>query len=298
MDKNMNFSVLISIYNNEKPEYFQQAMQSIWNDQTLKPDEIVLVEDGPLNDELNAGVEKWQDKLKNVLKVIALPENVGLGVALKVGVEKCSHEITARMDADDIATPYRFEKQLAFLKKNPIFITVGHLSSGKHPLTVVRGFLAGEAGKHGFLVLLGEGPLKTECEKLSCGRSNVRIAGRVRNVADYLQAADVFVSASLTEGCPMAVIEALACGLPVVLSDIGPHREIVRLAPQSGRLFPTKDVSALAEVLEEIMSENYSSLSKAALGIVCAHFNARRMSAQYQALYVECCKECNDSYCK
>lgn len=48
MDKNMNFSVLISIYNKEKPEYFQQAMQSIWNDQTLKPDEIVLVEDGSL----------------------------------------------------------------------------------------------------------------------------------------------------------------------------------------------------------------------------------------------------------
>ena len=115
----MNFSVLISIYNDDKHEYFQQAMQSIWDDQTLKPDEVVLVEDGPLNAELNAGVENWQDKLKNVLKVIALPQNVGLGAALQEGLMACSYYIVARMDADDISCPDRFEKQLKFLQENP-----------------------------------------------------------------------------------------------------------------------------------------------------------------------------------
>jgi len=125
MDKNMRFSVLVSIYNKEKSEYFQQAMQSIWDDQALEPDEIVLVEDGPLNAELNTAIEKWQDKLKNVLKVIALPQNVGLGAALNEGLKHCTFECVARMDTDDISRPERFEKQIGFLISHPDIDIIG-----------------------------------------------------------------------------------------------------------------------------------------------------------------------------
>ena len=63
MGRNMSFSVLISVYNNEKPDYFHQAMKSVWYDQTLKPNEIVLVEDGPLGAELSKAVKNWQDEI-------------------------------------------------------------------------------------------------------------------------------------------------------------------------------------------------------------------------------------------
>ena len=48
----MKISVLMSIYKNEKLDYFDNCMKSIWDEQILKPDEIVLVQDGPLNEDL------------------------------------------------------------------------------------------------------------------------------------------------------------------------------------------------------------------------------------------------------
>ncbi len=121
----MKFTVLMSVYEKEATAFFNRAMQSIWDDQTLKPSEIVLVEDGPLNVELNAAVEKWQDRLKNVLKVIALPQNVGLGVALNEGLKYCAFECVARMDTDDISRPERFERQIDFLISHPDIDIIG-----------------------------------------------------------------------------------------------------------------------------------------------------------------------------
>jgi glycosyltransferase involved in cell wall biosynthesis len=115
----MKFSVLMSIYNKEKPEYFNRAMQSIWDEQTVKPDEIVLVQDGKLTDELYNSIEQWKEKLKKIFKTIPLEVNVGLGDALNIGIKHCNFELIARMDTDDISLPNRFEKQLkVFENKN------------------------------------------------------------------------------------------------------------------------------------------------------------------------------------
>lgn len=108
----MKFSVLMSIYYKEKTEYFNRAMQSIWDEQSVKPSEIVLVQDGPLNDELYESISNWQDKLGGVFKTVALEQNVGLGDALNIGMNNCSNELISRMDTDDIALKGRFEKQL------------------------------------------------------------------------------------------------------------------------------------------------------------------------------------------
>lgn len=118
----MKFSVLMSIYFKEKPEYFDRCMKSIWDEQSIKPDEIVLVEDGKLTDELYEVINKWQKKLEDVLKIVSLEKNVGLGDALNIGLQHCSNELVARMDTDDIAVPNRFEKQLKILKNNNIDI--------------------------------------------------------------------------------------------------------------------------------------------------------------------------------
>ncbi len=94
-------------------------MQSIWDEQTIKPHEIVLVEDGPLTQVLYSAITRWEEKLKGVLKTVPIQHNVGLGEALQKGLLHCTHEIVARMDTDDIAAPTRFEVQLAYFAAHP-----------------------------------------------------------------------------------------------------------------------------------------------------------------------------------
>lgn len=117
---NVSFSVLISVYIKENPKYFDRALKSIIDDQILKPNEIVLVKDGPLNDELESVIEKWTKKYKNLFKIIPLEKNMGLGEALRIGVENCSYELIGRMDTDDIAKPERFKEQIEIFKTNDV----------------------------------------------------------------------------------------------------------------------------------------------------------------------------------
>ena len=113
----LNFSVLISVYQKEQPAYLQQSLESIFT-QTLLPNEVVLVKDGPLTTELDQVVEAYRQKHPE-LKVIPLPQNQGLGKALNEGLKNCSYDIVARMDTDDIAKPNRFEKQIKVLREHP-----------------------------------------------------------------------------------------------------------------------------------------------------------------------------------
>lgn len=113
----MKFSVLMSVYKKEKPEYLEACLDSIAN-QTLLPNEIVLVEDGPLTDELYQIIQNWKEKLP-ILKSLKLKQNLGLAVALNSGIKNCSHNNIARMDTDDICVPERFEKQVSYLTNHP-----------------------------------------------------------------------------------------------------------------------------------------------------------------------------------
>lgn len=119
----MKFSVLLSIYYKESPIYFRESLNSILS-QTLRPSEIILVEDGLLTEELDNEINRYLD-LHPHLKIIPLSTNQGLGKALNEGLKHCSYDIVARMDTDDIAKPERFEKQLAVFKKHPDIDVVG-----------------------------------------------------------------------------------------------------------------------------------------------------------------------------
>ncbi len=105
------FSVLISLYIREKPEYFMQCMKSIFA-QTVLPSEIVIVKDGPITERLEAIIESARKKYPELIKTVCLPQNQGLGPALAEGIRHCSYELIARMDTDDIARRDRFERQL------------------------------------------------------------------------------------------------------------------------------------------------------------------------------------------
>lgn len=111
------FSVLLSVYKKEHPTYLKQSLDSLFA-QTLTPDEIVLVKDGPLTPELEAVVTEYQSRYP-MLKVVPLPQNQGLGKALNEGLKHCSYELVARMDTDDIAKPERFERQMQVFREHP-----------------------------------------------------------------------------------------------------------------------------------------------------------------------------------
>lgn len=114
----LKLSVLMSICSRDGAGYLDAAIESIVN-QTKPADEIVIVKDGTLTNELSCLIEQWQQKHPGLLKIVSLPENSGLGVALQQGLKTCSYNIITRMDADDISCPERFEKQLQFLQDNP-----------------------------------------------------------------------------------------------------------------------------------------------------------------------------------
>ncbi|MPM50650.1 UDP-Gal:alpha-D-GlcNAc-diphosphoundecaprenol beta-1,3-galactosyltransferase [bioreactor metagenome] len=111
------FSVLMSVYYKEKPEYFDLSLKSNITDQILKPNEFVLICDGDLPVETEKVVSKYQELYPDIFKVYR-KENGGLGKALHFGLLKCSNSLIARSDSDDICTPDRFIKQVSFMSEN------------------------------------------------------------------------------------------------------------------------------------------------------------------------------------
>ena len=133
----MTISVLMSVYRSEQAACLQRALQSVWDDQTRKPDQIVLIEDGPLPAELEEVVQRQQSCVQSssqskaaetsakILTVVKLPVNGGLTKALNVGLQHVTSDLVARMDSDDIAAPNRFELQERFLEEHPEIDIVG-----------------------------------------------------------------------------------------------------------------------------------------------------------------------------
>lgn len=118
----MKFSVLMSVYFKEKPDYLDQAFRSLLT-ATVHADEVVVVLDGPVTEGLETVINEYASQLP--LKLVRLKENLGLGPALNHGLEQCKHEWVARFDTDDINFPERFEKQIEFVNQNPTVDIVG-----------------------------------------------------------------------------------------------------------------------------------------------------------------------------
>jgi glycosyltransferase involved in cell wall biosynthesis len=113
-----SISVLISVYRKENPKFLNDALNSIWDLQIIKPKEIILIKDGKLTKELHFIVKSWKDKLGEKLILIENFNNIGLTKSLNKGIEFCTGDFIARMDADDISDPNRFFLQLNFFLKN------------------------------------------------------------------------------------------------------------------------------------------------------------------------------------
>lgn len=114
----VGFSVLMSLYINEKPEFFRECMNSILS-QTVMPSEILIVKDGPVKSEVEELIKSYSDNNPGLIKTISYEPNKGLGYALSIGINECSYELIARMDTDDVARCDRFEKQLKAFENDP-----------------------------------------------------------------------------------------------------------------------------------------------------------------------------------
>lgn len=114
---NKKYSVLMSVYKKENPENFKTSIESMVN-QSLIPDQIVIVKDGPITEELDKVINYYVLKYTELFTIVVLEENMGLGKALNVGIRECRNELVARMDTDDISLEKRCELQVDKFKED------------------------------------------------------------------------------------------------------------------------------------------------------------------------------------
>ncbi|HUY51104.1 MAG TPA: glycosyltransferase [Streptosporangiaceae bacterium] len=110
------FSLLLSVWDGDRPDYLRQAFRSAVDDQTMRPDEVVIVRDGPVRGELAGCLEELQAASPVPVTLVPLQDNRGLGPALDQGLAASRFDVIARMDADDVAMPHRFEVEVPLIK--------------------------------------------------------------------------------------------------------------------------------------------------------------------------------------
>lgn len=128
------FSLLLPLYRGDRPGFLTAAFVSSVHEQQRRPDEVVIVRDGPVGDGLADTLRELVANSPVPVILVELPDNVGLAAALTVGLEHCSFEIVARMDADDVSYPNRFAVQLPIIEQG--FDVVG---SAMHEFTAESG---------------------------------------------------------------------------------------------------------------------------------------------------------------
>jgi glycosyltransferase involved in cell wall biosynthesis len=106
------FTLLLPVYAGDRPDFLDRSFHSAVHEQSLRPDQVVVVKDGPLGAALEGTVDRLVAESPVAVDVVRLPTNVGLGPALQAGLAACRHDVVARQDADDISVPGRFARQL------------------------------------------------------------------------------------------------------------------------------------------------------------------------------------------
>lgn len=176
------------------------------------------------------------------------------------------------------------KKKLDLPMDKKIYISSGLLIERKNPVALIKAFNGSNISDVACLVILGNGPLYEMCNRIK--NDSVLLRGHVANVLDYLHASDIFVSASNSEGLPNSVLEAMSASLPVILSDIEPHKEILKNDNEAGETFSTGDTAGLMDKFRQSLSWASNARGQAACNIVKDYFSARIMSRHYQQMYL------------
>ncbi len=174
-------------------------------------------------------------------------------------------------------------KELNLSEEKFIFLVLGTFRARKNVGTIIDAVRSmGESNIE--LVIVGAGDQEIELKEKAKGDSRIIFTGMVSNAKDYLQASDVLVSSSLAEGLPNTVLEAISCGLPCILSDIGPHREIMTDSIM-GEFFDKYSEEELAQKMKEALSWDIKEKSKYVREIAEERFSINTLAKNYLAIY-------------
>lgn len=147
-----NYSVLMSVYRGETAENFTQSIQSVLA-QTYLTNDFVIVCDGPLTPELDSVLEAIPEQYKSIINIVRLPQNVGIGAAANIGLQKCKNDLVAKLDSDDIAVPERCFLQCKKFEENEKLTILGGFieefdSDPNHPFAVREVPITNEEIRH------------------------------------------------------------------------------------------------------------------------------------------------------
>lgn len=150
-----------------------------------------------------------------------------------------------------------------------------------------------------YILIVGDGPLLDEVKAKTAVLSieqKVIFAGARTDIEDLLRCMDIFVSASLWEGLPTAILEAMACGVPVVATDIPGTNELIQ-DDKNGRLAPPGDGAGLAQVILKTLAEpaNLQRLSQQAQKTL-EQFDIKNIAQEYERIYRSLLKQSHPLY--
>lgn len=168
-----------------------------------------------------------------------------------------------------------------------IYVYSGGFIDRKNQLEAITAFLKMNRKDSSVLLLLGDGPDYNALRRTYESNQGILFRGKVSNVGEYLHASDVYLSTSKSEGLPNGVLEAMACGLPVLLSDIPQHMEVLEANTRCGHAYSLGDSAQLAEIMDRMMDENREQMGEHSYQAVMENFTAEGMSKRYQDLYMQ-----------
>ena len=178
-----------------------------------------------------------------------------------------------------------YRKELNIPDDAFVYVYSGQIIDRKNQSFLLEVFTETFKNENIRLILLGDGSDFQKLKTQYGNNANVEFHGNVTNVADYLKASDVYVSTSKSEGMPNGVLEAMATGLPVVLSDIEQHKEIFMVESGLGYLYKQGDAHSLSECMSKMTQCDLTEMSTKAYRAAHEKFSAEIMSKQYQEYY-------------
>lgn len=228
--------------------------------------------------------------MKHTKKTVACSESLSklysskLGLLydfVRNGVDVEQYNRATSEDKSDI------RRELGISDDTFLFVYTGQLIERKNMPFLLESYCKAFPNGNVKLLVLGGGTqlkeLRTKYETVG----NIKFMGNVMNVNHYLKAGDAYVSASKSEGLPNGVLEAMATGLPVVLSDIEQHLEVYEANPHIGKIFKLGDMDDCVAKLKEMVGYDYKKAGDEAYKSAHENFSASKMSETYQKLYTE-----------
>lgn len=178
-------------------------------------------------------------------------------------------------------------RQLGLEQNKTVLIYTGQFIERKDQDFAIKGFLESEVKESCVLLLLGEGQKYNELYNKYKDNSSISFTGNVTNVPDYLQASDIYISTSKSEGLPNGVLEAMSIGLPVLLSDILQHKELMEVGIDFGQIYKLGDINDFVRKLNSICGSDLLELGKNSYYAVSRNLTSNLMSQNYQCLYMD-----------